>query len=204
MEQGNAEETAQQSLNRADPKPNALKEWIKAIVIAALISLPIRYFIAEPFIVEGASMDPTFASGQFLIVDRISYRFDEPKRDDVIIFEYPNNPKVYYIKRIIGLPNETIDIRDGKVTVTSPNGASTTKLTESFIDPGHASHDSLHEKLGPGEYFVMGDNRAQSADSRYWGPLKSSFIVGRPVVRLWPLDSLSILPGEYKNEPIKE
>jgi signal peptidase I len=170
-------------------------EWIQVIAIALLISLPVRFFIAEPFIVNGASMDPTFSTGQFLIVDRISYRFESPKRGDVIVFEYPNNPSIYYIKRIIGLPGETIDINKGVVTIASSSTKPFT-LNESYVEPIHASHETLKVTLGPTEYFVMGDNRAQSSDSRTWGPLDTHFIIGRPIIRLFPVNTVSILPGE--------
>lgn len=178
-------------------------EWVKIIAIALIISLPIRFFIAEPFIVNGASMDPTFATGQFLIVDRLTYRFEAPSRGDVIVFEYPNNPSTYYIKRIIGLPGETVDMKDGIVTISKPSTTSATsseKITikEPYIEDAHRSHDTFHESLGSTEYFVMGDNRAESSDSRVWGPLDKHFIVGRPIVRLFPVPTLSVLPGEYK------
>ncbi|MEA2715673.1 MAG: signal peptidase [Candidatus Parcubacteria bacterium] len=175
------------------------REWIQVIVIALVISLPIRFFIAEPFVVNGASMDPTFSTGQFLIVDRLTYRFENPERGNVIVFEYPNDPRVYYIKRIIGLPGETIDIKDGRVTVTSDADPAGFTLDEPYVESVHSSHDTLHVVLGPTEYFVMGDNRAQSSDSRIWGPLDSRFIIGRPIVRLLPLTSVSILPGEHND-----
>src|ERR1035437_10216269 len=150
-------------------------EWIKVIVIALIISLPIRYFIAEPFIVQGASMDPTFATNQFLIVDRLSYRFEDPQRGDVIVFEYPNNPSIYYIKRIIGLPGETITMKDGNITITNRNDAAFTAanpngltLDEPYIEDIHKSHDDLSTTLDKDNYFVMGDNRLQSSDSRAW------------------------------------
>ncbi len=174
------------------------REWIQVIIIALVISLPIRFFIAEPFIVNGASMDPTFSTGQFLIVDRLSYRFESPSRGDVIVFEYPNNPSVYYIKRIIGLPGETLHIKDGKITVVNTAHPQGIQLDETYIDPAHASHDTLNVTLGPTEYFVMGDNRAQSSDSRSWGPLDQHFIIGRPIVRLLPPSAISVWPGEHK------
>lgn len=176
---------------------NGLKEWAKVIIIALFISLPIRYFIAEPFIVNGASMDPTFASGQFLIVDRISYKLGEPKRGDVIVFEYPNNPSVYYIKRIIGLPGETVKIKDGSVTIENADFPKGFVLDEPYVDASHRSKDTSIEKLLGDEYFVMGDNRAQSSDSRAWGPLEYSYIVGRPIIRILPVNTLSITPGQY-------
>jgi len=176
-----------------------LKEWAQVIVIALIISIPIRVFIAEPFIVDGASMDPTFATGQFLIVDRLSYRIEAPSRGDVIVFKYPNNPSIYYIKRIIGLPGETLDIKDGRVSVVNQaNGTTTeTALNEPYVADAHRSHETIREILGANEYFVMGDNRAESSDSRFWGPLDKGFIVGRPLVRLSPLNAISALPGQF-------
>jgi len=173
-----------------------VREWVQVIVIALIISLPIRFFIAEPFVVNGASMDPTFSTGQFLIVDRVTYRFQEPKRYDVIIFEYPNDPSIYYIKRIIGLPGETVTIKDGKVSIST---ASSTpfQVDDSYVAAVHESHDNFSMTLGPTQYFVMGDNRAQSSDSRAWGPLDAHFIVGRPIVRLLPVNALSVLPGQH-------
>lgn len=177
-----------------------LFEWLKVIVIALLIALPVRYFIAEPFVVNGASMDPTFATGQFLIVDRISYRVGEPQRGDVIVFQYPNNPSVYYIKRIIGLPGETVRIIDGKVTIENADFPKGFVLDEKYIDPSHVSRDSYIQKLDPTQYYVMGDNRAQSSDSRIWGPLERHFIVGKPALRLFPLNTLSITPGQHHEQ----
>jgi signal peptidase I len=175
-----------------------LYEWAKAIVFAVLIAIPVRYFIAEPFIVNGASMDPTFSTGQFLIVDRISYRFTEPQRGDVIVFRYPNNPSTYYIKRIIGLPGETIEIKSGKVCIVEKTSTSTCEnLDETYVSPRHYSGEDFKTTLTDTQYFVMGDNRSQSSDSRVWGPLEERFIIGRPVVRLLPPTKLSIYPGEF-------
>lgn len=175
-------------------------EWLRVIIIALVISLPIRFFIAEPFVVNGASMDPTFATGQFLIVDRLSYRFESPARGDIIIFKYPNNPSVYYIKRIIGLPGETIEIKNGKISIINSENPDGLAIKEPYIDPIHQSKDSLIKKLGSSEYYVMGDNRAESSDSRIWGPLEEDLIIGRPVLRLFPLKKISLLPGEYHEQ----
>lgn len=178
---------------------SALREWIQVIAIALIVALPIRFFVAEPFIVNGASMDPTFSTGQFLIVDRLTYHFEEPQRGDVIVFEYPNDPSVYYIKRIIGLPNEIVSIKKGKVNIANQSSPEGFELDESYIDAAHASVDTLTVTLGKNEYFVMGDNRSQSSDSRAWGPLNENYIVGRPIVRLLPFGSLSILPGSLND-----
>jgi len=187
-----------QSSASPSSRPSAwktIREWVQVIVIALVISLPIRFFIAEPFVVNGASMDPTFSTGQFLIVDRVTYRFEKPSRGDVIIFQYPGDPSIYYIKRVIGLPGETVSIKDGHVFIST--GSSTpVELNEPFIAPIHASHDTMTITLDSDHYFVMGDNRAQSSDSRAWGPLATHFIVGRPIIRLLPLSTLSVLPGK--------
>ena len=175
---------------------HSIREWAQVIIIALLIALPIRWFVAEPFIVNGASMDPTFATGQFLVVDRMTYRFEAPQRGDVIVFEYPNDPSTYYIKRIIGLPEETISIKDGQVTIINKDNPKGLVLNEPYIATEHLSHDTSTTTLTSTQYFVMGDNRAQSSDSRFWGPLESHFIIGRPIVRLLPVTTLSLWPGQ--------
>ena len=143
-------------------------------------------------------MDPNFATGQFLIVDRLSYRFESPSRGDVIVFQYPNNPKTYYIKRIIGLPGESLSISNGIISIKQ--SSTTTVINEPYIENIHRSYENLNISLGPTEYFVMGDNRAESSDSRVWGPLEKHFIVGRPIIRLFPINKLSILPGEFQTQ----
>lgn len=143
-------------------------------------------------------MDPTFSTGQFLVVDRLSYRFVEPARGDVIVFAYPLNPKTYYIKRIIGLPGEEVIIQDGVVNIINSSHPEGIKLEESYITSGHISRDNLKFKLKEGEYFVMGDNRIQSSDSRVWGALKEDLITGRPIIRLLPPTAITLWPGEHK------
>ena len=170
-----------------------LKELASFVVLAVVIVLPIRLFVAQPFIVEGASMVPTFDDGQYLIVDELTYRFAEPKRDDVIIFRYPVDPSFFFIKRIIGLPGETVRISEGAVSIQKP-GEEPFTLEESYISSKDAAY-SLTRKLGDDEYFVMGDNRPKSSDSRIWGALPRANISGRAFVRLLPLDKIGILPG---------
>jgi len=187
--------------NQAPQKNNsawhAVREWIQVIVIALVIAIPIRWLIAEPFIVNGASMDPTFATGQFLIVDRVTYRFEQPRRGDVIVFEYPNDPSVYYIKRIIVLPGEIFSIKDGKVFVSDVADPKGFYVNDSFVATDHSSYDNVATTtMDATHYFVMGDNRSQSSDSRIWGPLDRHFIIGRPIIRLLPITAISVLPGE--------
>ena len=172
---------------------NFFTELLKFALIAAAIVVPIRLFVAQPFIVSGASMDPTFSNGQYLIVDELSYRLQDPARGDVIIFRYPKNPKEFFIKRIIGLPTETVSINGNAITIAKTDG-STVSLSEPYvINHGNGSANSYQLKAD--EYFVMGDNRPESSDSRVWGMLPRNNIVGRAFMRLLPLNSINIFPG---------
>lgn len=168
-------------------------ELIKFFLLAFIIVAPIRIFIAQPFIVSGASMSPTFETGHYLIVDEISYRFNEPQRGDVIILKYPKNPKKYFIKRIIGLPEETITIQDGKVSITSLNNPVPQIIDEPYV----VSHkkETTRLTLKTDEYFVMGDNRSASLDSRSWGPLPANMVIGKAFIRLFPIKQAGLFPG---------
>ena len=179
-----------------EPKENFFKEIVKFVIIALIIVIPIRTYVAQPFIVSGPSMDPTFNTGQYLIIDQVSYRFSEPKRNDVIVFKYPRDPKVFYIKRIIGLPGETLSVDTGKVTVINSNYPEGIALDDSFIEKDHRTSETFKITLGPTEYFVMGDNRAESSDSRSWGPMDKKYIVGQPLFRLLPFNKISFIPGK--------
>ncbi len=171
-------------------------ETIRFIIIALIIVIPIRMFIAQPFIVSGASMDPTFASGQYLIVDELSYRLGEPVRGDVIVFKYPRNPKQYFIKRLVGLPGETVIIDgSGKVTIKDAQNNITLVMNEPYVKFSRA--DSVNTTLKEGEYFMAGDNRAGSFDSREWGAVERKNIIGRAYLRLFPLSAIDFLPGEF-------
>lgn len=169
-----------------------LQELLTFAVVALVIVVPIRLFIAQPFIVSGESMYPTFDTGQYLIVDQLSYRFNEPARGDVIIFKYPNNPSTFFIKRIIGLPGETLELSGNTTTIIDETGKQTT-LDESYVQMPRES--VLTKKLGDDEYFVMGDNRLASLDSRTWGALKRDHIIGRAYLRLLPFTTIGLLPG---------
>lgn len=191
----NPENNSQNNLTKNIPKENFVKEIVKFSLIALAIVIPIRTFIAQPFIVSGASMDPTFASGQYLVVDQLSYDFEKPKRGEVIIFRYPNDPQTFFIKRIIGLPGEILSMDNGKVSIVNNENPNGFQLDEKYITKSHQTSDTFNINLGPTEYFVMGDNRPQSSDSRSWGPLESKYIVGRPFVRLLPFSDISVFPG---------
>lgn len=172
---------------------NYFTELLKLALVAAIIILPIRLFVAQPFIVSGASMDPTFKTGQYLIVDELTYKFEAPKRGQVIIFHYPKDTTQFFIKRIIGLPGETVEIHDGSVYITEVDGKKI-KLDEQYVkNIGNGSN--MTKKLGSDEYFVMGDNRPESSDSRSWGTLPANDIVGRAFLRLLPYNQIGIFPG---------
>ncbi len=176
-------------------KENNIREIVKFTLIALVIFLPLRFFVIEPFLVVGTSMDTTFGNGQYLMVDQVSYHFHDPSRDDVIIFKYPASPEKYLIKRIIGLPGETVISDKGKITIQNAAHPTGFPLNEDYVLPEHRTFDSFQITLGPTEYFVMGDNRGVSSDSRIWGPLESKYIVGRPVLRLLPLSKIGLMPG---------
>lgn len=173
---------------------NALRETLLFLVLAILIVVPIRLFVAQPFVVEGESMHPTFESGDYLIVDELTYHFESPKRGDVIVFRYPGNPSIFYIKRIIGLPGESVHIDHGHVTVTKTDGTTLT-LPEPYVVAEDATY-TQNTALGSDQYFVMGDNRPKSSDSRIWGPLPRNDIMGRAFVRLLPASKTGLLPGK--------
>lgn len=179
-----------------EKKPGFFKEFIKFAFIALLIVVPIRVFVAQPFIVSGSSMYPTFETGQYLIVDQLNYKLHNPKRGDVIIFRFPNDTKKFFIKRIIGLPGETLEILDGNVYISN-DGENKFKLTENYIVLSKST--SMTVKLGDSEYFVMGDNRESSLDSRTWGPLSENYIIGRAYVRLLPVDKIDFHPGSIRD-----
>jgi signal peptidase I len=141
-------------------------------------------------------MDPTFETGQYLIVDELTFRFSEPERGQVIIMKYPKNLDTFFIKRIIGLPGETVKIKDGKVTIINKDHPQGLLLDEDYVSSRYASHDDHFITLGSTQYFVMGDNRAQSSDSRSWGALERKLIVGRPLIRLLPVSKIDLLPGK--------
>jgi signal peptidase I len=166
-------------------------ELVKIGMVAALIVVPIRYFIFQPFFVQGQSMEPSFFQGDYLIVDEISYRFNDPQRGEVIVFGYPNNPSQKYIKRIVGLPGETVKIKDGNVYILD-RGEVFYLLDESdYLPEERATLGDLQINLGDKQYFVLGDNRSFSADSRRWGSLKEEYIVGRVFLRLWPFKAMA-------------
>ena len=177
-------------------KEHPFWELLRFAMLAFLIVLPIRILIAQPFIVSGSSMYPTFQDGNYLIVDQISYRFEEPNRGDIIIFRFPKDKKKFFIKRIIGLPNESIKIDGSKITIMNDNHPDGFDLNELYVK--NLAFDNMTVVLGNDEFFVMGDNRNSSSDSRSWGNVKENLIIGHVLLRLLPINQIGIFPGEYE------
>lgn len=172
-------------------------EFVKIVIIAAVIVLPIRYFLFQPFIVKGESMVPNFHSGDYLIVDEISYAFRMPKRGEVIVLKYPQNISERFIKRIIGLPGERVRINNGKITILK-NGSESVLDEKEYLPILSLTKGNIDMVLGDGEYFVLGDNRQFSYDSRLWGALPKEDIVGRAFLRIYPFSDISyILTATY-------
>lgn len=160
-------------------------------MIAVVTVFLIRNFLIQPFLVSGASMEPNFGSGNYLIIDEITYRFREPQRGEVVVFRYPGNPSTYYIKRLIGLPGEKVEIRDGSVYIANSDNPEGAALEENYLPPGLKTTGSSSVELSAGEYFVLGDNRNFSFDSRSWGKLPRENVIGLARLRLLPITQIS-------------
>jgi len=169
-------------------------ELIKVVIISLAIILPVRYFLIQPFYVKGASMEPNFYDHEYLIIDEISYRFSQPERGDIIVFRYPQNPQEYFIKRVIGLPGERIQIKDGEIYIYNQQNSNGFKLNESYLATNTKTYSLTEEpiNLQANEYYVLGDNRNSSKDSRSFGPVNKSFITGRVLLRGWPFNRVNL------------
>ncbi|MEK7585367.1 MAG: signal peptidase I [Patescibacteria group bacterium] len=155
------------------PSRRVIWEVIRFVLVTLLIVVPIRSYVAQPFIVSGLSMTPSFQDGEYLIIDELSYHFRSPAKGEVIVFRYPKDPAKFFIKRVIGVPGETVKVRGS---------------------------DRL---LGPNDYYVLGDNRDMSLDSREWGPVPEDLIKGRVFLRLFPFNRLGYLPASESASEIK-
>jgi len=164
-------------------------ETLKIVVVALAIVIPIRYFLFQPFLVRGQSMEPNFKDGNYLLVDEISYRFRSPQRGEVIVFRYPKDLSQRFIKRIIGLPGETVEVKDGRIIIYNEKGS--VVLNEANYLSLSTTSGNLRFSLGGDEYFVLGDNRDFSYDSRRFGVLPKGDIIGRVFLRAWPFNALS-------------
>ncbi len=184
---------------------SVITEIIIFCVIAFGIILPFRMWVAEPYIVSGESMFPTFDTGHYLIVNKISYELGSPiKRNSVVVFKFPPSANVPQeagkdlIKRVIGLPGDTVTEKGNIITISNSLSSTTETLDQSYVGNAQKMPLDFTVTLKAGEYFVMGDNRGNSYDSRYWGVLPRENIIGVPMLRLWPIGKISIWPGSDK------
>jgi signal peptidase I len=187
-----------ENITSTPTEKNQEQSSILSLIITGVLLLSfilfVRFYIAKPFIVSGLSMYPTFNSWHYLIIDEFTYNFKrEPERGEVIVFHYPGDTSRFFIKRVIGLPGETVSIDGHTVTI---NGDFI--LDEPYVIEAKQKRDTIEMTLAAGEYFVLGDNRKESADSRYWGPLEREHIVGRALTRLFPFTLIDWLPGEVQ------
>lgn len=173
-------------------------EILKFASIALLIVLPVRFFVAQPYIVSGVSMEPNISFSDYLVVDKISYRFSTPERGDVVVFRYPLDSSVIFVKRIVGLPGETVKVGEQGITIVQSNREFL--LNEPYVEASLASSTVFkvdEVTLAADEYFVLGDNRTHSSDSREWGPLRERYLIGKAFARLFPAKSFSLFPGAF-------
>ena len=165
-------------------------EVLQIVLISCAIIIPIRYFLIQPFYVKGASMEPNFYDHEYLIIDELSYRFRDPLRGEIIVFRYPRDPSQFFIKRVIGLPGETIEITNGKVVIYNdsyPNGMT---LQEEYIV--EVTDGKKKTVLGEEEYYLLGDNRDESLDSRSFGVVEDDSIIGRVWIRGLPISRVTL------------
>ena len=176
-----------------------LGELVEVALVVTVIVVPIRYFLIQPFYVKGASMEPNFYDNQYLIIDEISYRFREPARGEIIVFRYPKDESQFFIKRVIGLPGDIVTVTGGKVYIQAKNAAASRVLDESsYLPAGLLTTGEETVTLNAGEYFVLGDNRSASLDSRFFGIVPQKDIVGRVALRGWPIDQVkTFTPPNY-------
>jgi len=165
-------------------------EFLKLAIIFLIFGLIVYYFAITIFVISGASMEPNFKDKEVVMVDKLSYLFKNPQRGDVVILKFPGRPSEKYIKRIIALPNETIEIKENSIYINNQ------KINEGYLDFGTKTLPDLKKSLGNNEYFVMGDNRENSNDSRIWGTCPKTNLVGRAFFTIWPLSSWNVVPKQ--------
>lgn len=167
-------------------------DFFKVFAIAALIIVPVRWFLFQPFVVTGPSMKPNFQDGDYLIIDELSYHLREPVRGEVVVLRYPNDPSQFFIKRVIALPGERIVIRENRVEIFNAEHQNGLVLDEPYLPKDNVTFGSVDLTLGESEYYVLGDNRLSSSDSRVWGKLPRRDIIGRVYLRAFPLNKFHL------------
>lgn len=171
---------------------------IETVVVAAAIFVVVYLFLLQPHQVRGSSMEPNFKDGEYILTDKVSYRFNDPARGDIVIFKAPTDPDVDFIKRIIALPGEKVEIKNNTIFITNAQNPDGFALSEPYeildpIDGGTHLREGKVVEVPEDNYFVFGDNRTHSFDSREWGPLPRKSIIGKAWVRYWPLSKISLM-----------
>jgi signal peptidase I len=173
-------------------------DTIQTVLLAASVFLIIYIFLFRPFQVSGESMDPTFKNKEYILTNLISLRFGDPKPGDVIVFKSPTDENKDFIKRIMAVPGDTIEIKDGKVRVNGKPVDEHEYLASSvYTGPGAFLQEGEIETVPAAHYFVMGDNRPYSSDSREWGFLKRSEIIGKSFFVYWPVGSFRVIKNPF-------
>lgn len=177
---------------------NSVLDFVETVVVSLAIFFVIYIFIAQPHQVNGHSMDPTMQTGEYLLTEKISYRFGEPQRGDIIVFKAPTTACIGdncdYIKRVIALPGETVKVANGHFYINGELLNEDEYLASDVVTiPGAYTADEREITLGENQYFVSGDNRANSADSRYWGPITKNAIIGKAFFSYWPVKTVGLI-----------
>lgn len=167
-------------------------DFLKVFVMAVAIIIPVRYFLFQPFVVTGDSMRPNFEDGNYLIIDELTYRLREPSRGEVVVMRFPKDPSQFFIKRLVGLPGERVVIKEGRVTIYNAENPNGLLLNEPYLASQNITYGNIDRTLAADQYFVLGDNRLSSSDSRVWGALPGDDIVGRVYLRLFPVQELQL------------
>ena len=184
--------------------PAAIRRWVLVVLAAVVIAFSVQFFVARPFVIPSESMMPTLGDGDRVMVNRLSYRFGDLQRGQVIVFDTPPNQESdadVFIKRVVGLPGETVILRDGAVYIDG------LLMVEPYLDPNTGTRQGSRRIPGcansdpsfascavpDGHVFVLGDNRGASDDSRVFGPVPTDTIVGRAAMRVWPLSDIAQL-----------
>lgn len=190
----NKEKNKKRFFKEMPPFLSFVFDVIKLVILAFIIVWPIHRFVFQPFYVVGPSMEPSFYDNEYLIIEKITYRFREPKRGEVIVFQSPSNPKDYLIKRIIGLPNEKILIEKGDILIENTQFVQGLELKEdTYLASGTTTPGQINVELQGDQYYVLGDNRNMSLDSRVFGPVSRENISGRAWFRGWPFKEIGLI-----------
>lgn len=173
---------------------NFFFDFLETTVVALSIFVVAYLFIVQPHEIKGNSMEPNFHNNEYILTDKISYRFSEPQRGDVIIFKAPMNPDVDYIKRIIGLPGDRLKVQNGSVYINGNKLDEPYLVDQTNLFPGYYLQEGVEITIPPEEYFAMGDNRPHSSDSREFGPIDVKTIIGKAFLRYWPITKFGLVP----------